>query len=91
MDVSDIVEHVDHLAENIEQTDERMEAHLDQVFDHDVGKLGSGKGATDELNRATRSNKATTDLLRLLQDPASVRQSIIIAEILKRPDFSDFE
>ena len=92
LDVSDIVEHVDHLAEDIEQADERMDAHLDQVFDHEVGKLGSGgKGATDELKRATRSNKATTDLLRLLQDPASVRQSIVIAEILKRPDFSDFE
>lgn len=91
IDVSDIVEHVDHLAENIEQADERMDAHLDEVFDHDVGKLGSGKGATDELNRSTASNKATTDLLRMLQDPASVRQSIVIAEILKRPDFSDFE
>lgn len=91
IDVSDIVEHVDHLAEDIEQADERMDAHLDEVFDHDVGKLGSGKGATDELNRSTRSNKATTGLLRMLQDPASVRQSIVIAEILKRPDFSDFE
>jgi len=91
LDVSDIAEHVDHLAEDIEQADERMDAHLDQVFEHDVGKLGSGKGATDELNRTTRSNKATSDLLKLLQNPASVRQAIIISEILKRPDFSDFE
>jgi len=92
IDVSDIVEHVDHLAEDIEQADERMDAHLDEVFDHEVGsKLGSGKGATDELKRATRSNKATSGLLKMLQDPASVRQSILIAEILKRPDFSDFE
>jgi len=93
IDVSDIVEHVDHLAEDIEQADERMEAHLDQVFDHDVGssKFGTGKGATDELHRATRSNTAAQDLLKLLQSPATVRQSIMIAEILKRPDFSDFE
>ena len=87
IDVSDIVDHVDHLAEDIEQADERMDAHLDDVFDHEVGKLGSGgKGATDELNRATRTNKATKDLLRLLQNPASVRQSIMIAEILRRPN-----
>ena len=92
IDVSDIVEHVDHLAEEIEQADERMDAHLDQVFDHEVGsKIGSGKGATDELKRATRNNSAAQDLLKLLQSPATVRQSIMIAEILKRPDFSDFE
>ena len=93
IDVSDIVEHVDHLAEDIEQSDERMEEHLEQVFDHDVGskKIGSGKGATDELKRVMRANDTASGLLKLLQDPETIRQSIMVAEILKRPDFSDFE
>jgi hypothetical protein len=91
LDVSDIVEHVDHLAEEIEQADERMDAHLDQVFDHDVGKLGSKKSATDELVANVSSNPIANDLLRMLQNPKTVRQSIMIAEILKRPDFEDEE
>ncbi|QEG24345.1 hypothetical protein [Mariniblastus fucicola] len=89
IDVSDVADHGDYLAENIEQADERLEAHLDQVFDHDVGLLGSGKGATDELIRDANNNSVASGLFRMLQDPSSVRQSILIAEILKRPDFED--
>ena len=91
IDVSDVSEHADHLADVIEQADERMDAHLDQVFDHDVGKLGSGKSATDELVANVNKNPIASDLLKLLQDPKSIRQSIMIAEILKRPDFDDEE
>lgn len=91
LDVSDIVEHVDHLAEDIEQADERMESHLDQVFDHDVGKLGSKKSATDELLADDKSNPIAGNLLKMLQNPDSVRQAIMIAEVLKRPDFDDEE
>ena len=91
IDVSDVTEHASHLADDIEQADERMEAHLDQVFDHDVGKLGSGKGATDKLDRRSDTNAVAKDLLKLFRSPKTIRQSIMVAEILKRPDFSDDE
>lgn len=87
LNVSDVTEHASHLAEVIENSDERMEAHLDQVFDHDVGKLGSGRGTTDELEREFASNKIAEDLLQLFRSPESIRQSILVAEILKRPSF----
>ena len=91
IDVSDVADHGDYLAEDIEQSDERLEAHLDQVFDHDVGKLGAGKSATDELVRDKKTNSAASDLFDLMQNIKTVRQSILVAEILKRPDFSDDE
>lgn len=92
LDVSDIVQHVDELGDEIEQADERMEAHLDEVFDHDVGKLTSGKkkSVTDEMPQSKLSeNQMAKEILKLLQNPKTVRQSIMIAEILKRPDFDD--
>jgi hypothetical protein len=89
IDVTDVTEHASHLAEVIENADERMEAHLDKVFDHDVGRLGTGQGTTDELNRDVASNAIAEDLLELFQSPKSIRQSILVAEILKRPNFDD--
>lgn len=92
-DISDhaaeVVAHSNHLAEDIEQADERMEAHLDEAFDHDVGKLGSGDSVTDELIRQMKTNDVAQGLLDLFRDPIKVRQSILVAEILKRPDFDD--
>lgn len=87
MDVTDVTEHASHLAEVIEHADERMEAHLDQAFEHSFGKLGSGRGTTDELEREAASNQVAEDLLQLFRSPESIRQSILVAEILKRPDF----
>ena len=93
LDVSDIVDHVDHLAEDIEQADERMEAHLDDVFDHDVGQLSQNrKSVTDEVPQGKdNSSSIARGILKRLQNVDEVRQSIMIAEILKRPDFDDFE
>jgi len=94
LDTSDIAEHVEHLGDEIEQADERMEAHLDDVFDHDVGKLSARKrkSVTDQkLPVMGEDNKVAKSILKLLQNPKTVRQSILVAEILKRPDFDDEE
>ena len=51
LDVSDIETHVEELGDVIEQADERMEAHLDKTFDHDVGNRGSKKKGKFERRR----------------------------------------
>lgn len=94
LDVSDIVEHVDQLGDEVEQADERMEAHLDDVFDHDIGKLSAKKkkSVTDEVpGRTSDGNILAKSILQLLQNPKTIRQSILIAEVLKRPDILDEE
>ena len=91
LDVSDIVQHVEELGDDIEQADERMEAHLDDVFDHEVGQLSQNrKSVTDEIPQGKdNSSSIARDILKRLQNPKTVRQSIMIAEILKRPNFDD--
>ena len=91
LDVSDIVQHVDDLAEDIEQSDERMEAHLDKVFDHNVGRIASKENITDELVRDAKTNDVATNLVKMLMNPEKVAQSILISEVLRRPNFDDFE
>ena len=94
LDVSDIVQHVDELGDVIEHADERMEAHLDDVFDHDVGKLKS-RQKNNVVNEKPMSrggdNLVAKGILEMLKNPKTVRQSIMIAEVLKRPDFDDEE
>jgi len=94
IDTSDIVEHVEQLGDEVEQADERMEAHLDDVFDHDVGRLSSQKKQKltyDDGSRNRNTNELAKGIFRLLQNPKTVRQSIMIAEILKPPSFMDEE
>lgn len=86
---AEVVDHSQHMTDEIEQTDERLEARLDQTFDHEVGQLGPDKSVTDELIRETETNAVALELLDLFANPKTVRQSIMVAEILKRPDFED--
>jgi hypothetical protein len=65
-----------------------MAAHLHQVFDHKLGQLRSS--ATEPA--AAEPNKLAADMtadqvLRMLRSPASVRDAIVLAEVLKRPEW----
>ncbi len=89
--VSDVTENASHLAEDISQADERLEARLEK-FDHSMGALEGTDTVTDDtvasVEGADKSHLAV-GLLELLASPKSIRQSILISEILKRPDFDD--
>ena len=89
--VSDVTENASHLAEDISQADERLEARLEK-FDHSMGSLeGTGTITDDETAKVEGPDKSqlAVDLLSLLGAPKTIRQSILISEILKRPDFGD--
>jgi hypothetical protein len=89
--VSDVTENASHLAEDISQADERLEARLEK-FDHSMGSLeGTGTVTDDETAKVEGPDKSqlAVDLIGLLRAPKTIRQSILISEILKRPDFDD--
>lgn len=80
-----------HLAEDIEQADEKLADHLHATFDHKLGRLGaeeakevalarvqSGKGLTSRLTAA--------EFAEMLKTPAAARNAIILNEILRRPE-----
>lgn len=91
IDTSDIAQHVEELGDEVEQADERMEAHLDDVFDHDVGRLSSQKKSPVSGAGKRNTNNLAKGIFQLLQNPVTVRQSIMVAEILKPPSFWDDE
>ena len=89
LDSSSITEHASHLAENLEQADERLEERLHEKFDHDLGSLRDSarqEHVAPVVTVQTISPMAN-DLIEMLKSPQTVRQAIIIAEVLKRPNF----
>ena len=88
----EIAEHTRHLGEEVDQADDKLEARLHQVFDH---KLGDLKKSTLEAAAVSPSQAArdgalpgAASIANLLVDPQNVRNAIILAEILRRPDES---
>jgi len=88
--IQEIAEHTRHRGEEVDLADDKLEAHLHQVFDHKVGQL---KKSTLEPAAASPSQEArdaslpgAASIAHLLINPQNVRNAIILAEILRRPD-----
>ncbi len=88
-------ERPDHLAQNISQTDERMEGRLHQVFDHSVSSLPSASGAlqqnpnrtpdqTDQAIEVNRRDRMSSPFLRMLRKPATLRAAFVASDIFRR-------
>lgn len=82
-----ISEHTRRLGEDVEQADDKLEAHLHQTFDHQVGRLRSS--VTDVAAVAASDVKRTGftagSIAGMLLSPDNIRNAIILGEILKRP------
>jgi hypothetical protein len=88
----EIAEHTRHLGEEVDLADDKLEAHLHQVFDHKVGHL---KKSTMEAAASSPSQEArdaplpgAASIAHLLINPQNVRNAVILAEILRRPEES---
>src|SRR5262245_37904428 len=83
-----IAEHTRHLGEDVDSADEKLEAHLHQVFDHQLGRLK--KSASESAARGVEKPQpemSLDEIQRLLRSPASIRDAIIMTEILRRPEW----
>jgi len=88
--VSDVTENASHLGEEVGLADEKLEARLEK-FDHKIGALEGMSSIQDdgvEVQGRDKSHLAVS-LLELFKQPQTIRQSILISEILKRPNFDD--
>jgi hypothetical protein len=83
-----IAEHSRHLGEEVDGADSKMQTHLHKVFDHQLGQL---KSSSVETALVTGDRTAAELLLeqirRMLCSPQSIRDAIIMSEILRRPGF----
>ena len=81
------------LAEDIDQADEDMELHLQQTFGHRVGTFDTASSRDAEDPQRINLRPSPTDdhpavalaLAGLLVNHASLRQAVLLKEILERP------
>jgi hypothetical protein len=83
------------LGREVTELDTKMQRHLQDKFDHRVGRLAGMGGqsaqvqsAVDLETTAERAAGATSlsTLAAMFANPASVRQAIVLSEILNRPE-----
>ena len=84
------------LGQVVENTDERIEQHLEGVFDHDVGHLAhadevdtsvaEGTDAASWQEKKKKEPESAAAIVKMLTSPEGVRDVFIAAEILKRPE-----
>ncbi len=89
IDTSSLGEHARHLGEQVGLADDKMDARLHRKFDHSVASLKPAGTAHHETTSVTERDvsQLASELLDMLRSPKSIRQAILIAEVLKRPEF----
>lgn len=90
LDTSDIAEHTRQLGSEVALADDKLEARLHEKFDHELVSLNAyGDARITKKQRDAAAKLTPTNLLDLLKNRDSLRQAIIVAEILQRPNFDD--
>ena len=80
------------LGEQVGLADDVMDAHLHQVFDHQVGRLAASSPMSQITPAAaSRSSQDVASeshgsIVRMLKSPRSLRDAIVVSEILQRPE-----
>jgi hypothetical protein len=82
-----IANHVRTLGTEAKAAENRLEAHLHEVFDHQLGQLKQSKTAAGQpALEIAAADSPLSDMVRLLRSPQSIRDAMVIAEVLKRPE-----
>ena len=84
--VAAIGQHAQRLGEEVALADDRMEAQLQQKFDHRVGTLAPSSASTISPQEASPGSSAAREFRELLARPGGMRQMVIANEILRRPE-----
>lgn len=83
------------LGDTIETADERIEDHLAQVFEHDVGHLAHYEEVDNRITEGTdhvsweeevKKPGVAEEIAAMMKSPDSVRKMFIVTEIFKRPE-----
>ncbi len=85
---TEIARHASSLGAEVDQSDDRLEARLHKTFDHQLGQLKDTTTAAPvkEAMQTSESLLASMNLTRLLSNAQSIRNAIILSEVLNRPE-----
>jgi hypothetical protein len=79
---ADVTENTNKLGAEVALADDKLESHLQQTFQHPIGKLQHREEAEQKLQAPTIAE----EIRQLIRQPAGMRQLIIAGEILRRPE-----
>ena len=84
LDTTEYADRASHLGEEVGESDERLEEHLHEAFDHQLGSLKHEDldPTTDEKS----SESSLQGLQQLLRSKSAMRNAIVFREIIDRPD-----
>ena len=85
LDTSQYDKRASSLAEDISHADERLEEHIHDAFDHDVGALGHEE---EDASQETVQGKkvARQSLLQMFRSKSALRNAILVREVFDRPE-----
>lgn len=84
--VAAIGQHAQRLGEEVALADDRMQAQLQQKFDHRVGTLTPVSASTIVPPSPDAGSSAARQFRELIARPGGMRQIVIANEILRRPE-----
>lgn len=90
IDTSSVTNHANHLGGRIESADERADQRIHDKFDHNIGDLKVGNLVSDDQSSIDQSDEIApiaASLFEAFRNPSSIRQAILLNEILTRPNF----
>ncbi len=87
VDTAEFEQRAEHLGEEVGLADEHMEAHIAQKFDHQVGSLELGDSAQAGAGSSRPRLSMSADLVAMLKNPKTLRQAVLLSEILNPPHF----
>jgi hypothetical protein len=90
LDTSKFGQRAEQLGDLVEASEQQFQEHVQEKFSHDLGRLGQSGTADAAGPGQTLAAPASLDapasaLAELLRRPESMRQAIILQEILRRP------
>jgi hypothetical protein len=98
LDAQEFTRRAGELGEEAAQTDQQVDQHLHQVFDHSVSQLAGVPGESaapptaaeppelNDLSALEIPATFATGLGALLASPDSLRQAIVLGEVFRRPE-----
>jgi hypothetical protein len=80
--------HASSLGAEVDQADDRLEARLHKTFDHQIGQLKDTTTAAPvkEVMQSSDALLASMNLPKLLSNAQTIRNAIVLSEVLNRPE-----
>jgi hypothetical protein len=85
-------EHAAQLGAQVGLADDTLDAHLHQVFDHQIGRLTKSAPmsettpAAESRSSQDAASESHGSIVRMLRSPRSLCDAIVVSEILQRPE-----